>query len=60
MPFSIARKQMLSVLEAAKYLGVSVSAIRKWQRHKTIPFCRMNGSIRFDVQKLDGWVRVEV
>jgi excisionase family DNA binding protein len=50
-------KRYISVSEASIYLGVSPSAIRKWQREGTIPFCRLNGSIRFDIQKLDGWAQ---
>ncbi len=52
-------KRYISVAEAANYLGVSMSAVRKWQRRGQIPFCRFNGSIRFDLKKLDSWASVE-
>jgi len=42
--------------EIAIYLGFSVSAIRKWIRTGQIPFCRVNGGIRFDINKIDEWV----
>lgn len=53
-------KRFISVAEAANYLGVSVSAVRKWQRLGQIPFCRLNGSIRFDLHKLDSWAHMKV
>jgi excisionase family DNA binding protein len=50
-------QRYLSVSQAAVYLGVSQSAIRKWIRLTTIPVSRFNGSIRFDKQILDNWGR---
>ncbi len=52
-------QRYLSVNQAAVYLGVSTSAIRKWIRTGQIPACcRFNGSIRFDKQGLDDWSNV--
>lgn len=48
-------KRFLSVAEVAEYLGLSESAIRKWVRTGQIPFCRINGAIRFDIRAIDGW-----
>jgi len=49
-------KRFLTVKEIAIYLGFSVSAIRKWIRTGQIPFCRVNGGIRFDIQEVEKWV----
>lgn len=46
-------QRYLSVEEAATYLGVSASALRKWRRTGQIPVCQINGSIRFDRVALD-------
>lgn len=48
-------KRFLSVPEVAEYLGFSASAIRKWVRLGTIPFCKVNGGIRFDIERINKW-----
>jgi len=48
------------VVEVAFYLGFSVSAIRKWVRQSSIPFNKVNGGIRFDIQRLDQWLEKKV
>ena len=49
-------KRFYTVEEIATYLGFSVSAIRKWVRTGQIPFCKINGGIRFDQSEVDKWV----
>ena len=50
----------LSVNQAASYLNVSTSAIRKWIRLGTMPgLCRINGSIRCDKIKLDNSISIK-
>ncbi|GEM_PF-6943652 len=48
-------KRFLSVPEVAEYLGFSASAIRKWVRLGLIPFCKVNGGIRFDIERINKW-----
>ncbi len=48
-------KRFYNTKEIAAYLGFSISAIRKWIRTGQIPFCRINGGIRFDIQIIDKW-----
>ena len=50
-------KEFLTVRETAHYLGFSESAIRKWVRLGTIPFCRINSSIRFEIKTIDKWTQ---
>ena len=52
-------KRFLNVPEVAVYLGFSVSAIRKWVRRGTIPFNKVNGGIRFDIERIDHWLQKE-
>ena len=49
-------KRFLRVPEVATYLGLSTGAIRKWVRLGTIPFRKINGAIRFDIEAIDQWV----
>jgi excisionase family DNA binding protein len=48
-------KRYYRVEEVADYLGFSVSGIRKWVRSGRIPFTRLNGGIRFDMQEIEKW-----
>ncbi|MBP9854915.1 MAG: helix-turn-helix domain-containing protein [Candidatus Omnitrophica bacterium] len=49
-------KKYLNVEELAEYLGFSSSAIRKWVRLGSIPFAKVNGGIRFDIDRIEKWV----
>jgi len=49
-------KRFYTVDEIAIYLGFSVSAIRKWIRLGSIPFCKINGGIRLDIKEIEKWV----
>lgn len=51
------QQRFMSVDETAVYLGLSSSAIRKWIRTGQIPFNRMNGSIRFDIERINSWAQ---
>ena len=47
----------LSINEAAQYLNLSVSFIRKQVRHRRIPFARPGGKLlRFRRDALDAWL----
>jgi len=48
-------KRFYTVEEIAIYLGFSVSGIRKWIRLGSIPFCKINGGIRLDIQEINKW-----
>lgn len=48
-----ASRELLTVEEAAKYLGVKQSAIYTWAWRKTIPSVRMDFRLLFDQDDLD-------
>ena len=56
----IIEKRFLSVPEVARYLGFSTSAIRKWVRLGLIPFCKVNGGIRFDIERINKWTEKNI
>lgn len=47
---------LLTVVEVAQFLSVSVSTVRKWCAGGQIPHGRLAGSIRFDREQLQEWV----
>lgn len=50
------RKRLFDINEISVYLGLSVSAVRKWVRIGRIPFVKLGGKIMFDIQKIDKWI----
>lgn len=50
-------KRFYNVDEVAVYLNFSVSAIRKWVRRGMIPFKKVNGGIRFDIERIEKWLQ---
>ncbi len=48
-------KRFFTIGEISEYLGFSQSAVRKWIRSGEIPYCRINGGIRFDILKIEPW-----
>lgn len=55
----IIQKRFFNVPELANYLGFSTSAIRKWVRRGKIPFNKVNGGIRFDIERIEQWLERE-
>jgi len=55
----IIEKRLLNVPEVANYLGFSIGAIRKWVRRGMIPFNKVNGGIRFDIERINQWLQDE-
>ncbi len=53
---TIIEKKYLKVAEVAEYLGLTESGIRKWIRLGIIPFRKINGAIRFDIEIIDHWI----
>jgi len=54
-------REIMSVSQAAEYLGQSEYTIRDWVRLRKIPHFKVNGVIKFRKSKLDRWIdRCEV
>lgn len=48
---------MMSIFEAAKYLGVSVFSLRKLAREKRLPAGKVGRQWRFNKEDLDNFLR---
>ena len=51
-----AEKRLMTVGEAAAYLGLSVHTLYAWTSQRKVPFVKLGNRVRFDRQKLDAWV----
>jgi excisionase family DNA binding protein len=49
-------KTLLTAQEAADYLRVKVSTIRKWTHYGYIPKIKVGGAVRFDLDELNTWI----
>jgi excisionase family DNA binding protein len=48
--------KLLTVKEIAEMLGVKPKTIYQWVLLGQIPFYKLNGSVRFDLDDIRGWV----
>ena len=42
--------------EIAEYLGFSPNTIRAWVKRRCVPFIKLNGGVRFDMDEINSWV----
>ena len=49
-------REIMSVPQAAEYLGQTELTLRDWVRKRKVPFYKVNGSIKFRKSKLDRWI----
>lgn len=49
-------REILSVRQAAEFLGLSEYTIREWVRLRRIPHSKVNGTIKFRRSKLIRWI----
>ena len=49
-------REIMSIPQAAEYLGMAEGTLRDWIRMRRVPFCKINGTIRFRKSKFDRWI----
>lgn len=49
--------EIMTVNEVADYLKIKTQTVYLWKSQKKLPFVEMNGSVRFDKEDIDAWVR---
>jgi len=50
-------RRFISKEELAIYLGVSPNTIRSWVWMRKIPYHKLGGLVKFDLQKVDSWAQ---
>lgn len=50
-------KRLLTIKEVSEYLNVSVHTIYSWVSREKIPFCKLNGVVRFQLDRIQEWIR---
>ena len=49
--------KLISIKELSQFLNVKESTLYAWVHNGTIPFYKLNGLIRFDLEEIKEWVR---
>ncbi|MBI2070582.1 MAG: excisionase family DNA-binding protein [Elusimicrobia bacterium] len=50
-------KRLLTVDEAASYLGMTKGSIYQHIHERTIPFVKVGRAVRFDLERIDCWIK---
>ncbi len=50
-------KRFLNTTELAGYLGMSEHTIRSWVKFGRIPFCKFGRAVRFDLRRIERWLK---
>lgn len=48
---------LMSVKETAKYIGVAEVTLRRYIKAETIPFIKVGGLYKFDVEEIKNWLK---
>lgn len=50
-------RRFFNAKEIAVYVGLSEETIRKWACEGRIPFSKFGAALRFDLQKIEPWLK---
>ncbi len=51
--------QLVSIKTVSDLLSVKPSTLYSWVHNGTIPFHKLNGLIRFDLDEIEAWIKAE-
>ncbi len=49
--------RLVTIKQVAQFLMVKQSTLYSWVHHGSIPFHKLNGLIRFDMDEIESWVK---
>jgi len=49
--------KMVTVKEVSDLLMVKISTVYSWVHNGSIPFHKLNGLVRFDLDEIEAWIR---
>ncbi|MBU1087157.1 MAG: helix-turn-helix domain-containing protein [Candidatus Omnitrophica bacterium] len=50
-------KRFVGTKELAEYLDVAAGTLRVWVCHKKIPYVKVGRLVKFDLQKIEKWIK---
>ena len=52
-------RRLMSISEAAEYLGVKKSTLYDWVSLRKIPFVKCGRLTKFDIKEIDRWIELK-
>ncbi len=49
--------RLITIKEVSEFLSVKKSTLYSWVHNGSIPFHKLNGLVRFDMNELESWVK---
>ena len=50
-------RRYLNINELSDYVGIPKSTLYVWVCQKRLPYAKIGGHLRFDLQAIDGWIK---
>ena len=50
-------KRFLGIREMSEYMGVKENTLYAWVYQKKIPYLKIGKLVKFDLQKIEGWLQ---
>ncbi len=50
-------KRLININELSEYIGLSTSTIYSWVSQRRIPFVKLGGLTKFDLQRIEEWIK---
>ena len=54
---SMNNENLLTIEDLSKILKTSKHTIYGWVRKKSVPFCKLNGLLRFEPNRIEKWLK---
>lgn len=55
--FEMIQKRYYTAREISIYMGLNEETVRKWAQRGSMPFCKFGKSLRFDMRKVEIWIK---
>ena len=49
--------EFVTIKELSKFIKIKESTLYSWVHHGLIPFHKLNGLVRFDMEEIESWVK---
>ena len=50
-------RRMVTIKELQEYLKISRPTIARWRKEEGLPYYKFQGSVRFDLDEIDEWLK---
>ena len=51
------QRRLLNITELSEMIGLKPNTIYHWVSQRRIPFVRLGGRTKFDIEEIDNWIK---